>query len=286
MGMYMHVHAVAPQSAAESDRIAFAVSNYIQLDTLQPASEASDFSTVAFAGQNVGGLPTNEAAIRQYVVQDKDTLSSIASKYSLHSGSLVLANKGTLDNTELIHPGQVLFIPDTDAAAKDLAAELTSRQQKKLAATKVASTATAKVESVKKTSSTTLAETSSADITLGQPLAYYTYISQGFNALTHPGFDFATDSGTPVFAVSKGCVETASYGYNGGYGNTLVYSMTHTNYTFRYAHLSKLLASEGDCFEQGDLLGYSGNSGRSTGPHLHFEVRYNGTAVNPGKFKL
>lgn len=267
------------QSTADAERVAFALSSYLQPDTLAPASTATDFSSIAFAGQNVGGLPSNEATLRQYVVQDGDTLSSIAAKFDLHSGSIVLANKDNLSDTELIHSGQVLFIPDNDASAKDLADEYNQRQQKITAKT----TATKKVAaavSKKGAGSTAKSSSDTGGVHLSQPLPYYTYISQPFNAVVHPGIDFATDIGTPVRAAGNGKVIIAADGYNGGYGKTVVVDMGN-GYSYRCAHLSVINVSVGDYVQVGDLLGYSGNTGRSTGPHLHFEVRLNGIPKNP-----
>jgi murein DD-endopeptidase MepM/ murein hydrolase activator NlpD len=281
---YAKLHAQPTQSTADSERVAFTLSSYLQPDTLAPAATSTDFSTVAFAGENVGGLPSNEAALRQYVVQNGDTLSTIASKYDLHSGSIILANKDIIDDTELIHPGQVLFIPDSDASAQDLSNEYTQRQQKitaKTAATKkVATTSTSTTK--KSTNASAKSNSDSSGLHLMQPMPYYTYISQPFNAVTHTGIDFATDPGTPVRAVADGCIVLAATGYNGGYGTTIIMDIGN-GYTVRDAHLSAIAkgVSSGACFDAGDIIGYSGNTGRSTGPHLHFEVRLNGIPKNP-----
>lgn len=99
----------------------------------------------------------------------------------------------------------------------------------------------------------------------------------------HEGIDFITDVGTPVVAAAGGVVQFA--GFHPQYGN--VVDIDHGNdLVTRYAHLSKVLVKEGEMLQRGRRIGDSGNSGRSTGPHLHFEVRYRGTAQNPARFLL
>ena len=94
----------------------------------------------------------------------------------------------------------------------------------------------------------------------------------------HKGVDWACPVGTTVRASSAGTVIQASY--SGGYGNNVVISHPDGRMT-RYAHNSKLLVHVGQHVEQGDAIALSGNTGRSTGPHVHFEIYINGAAVNP-----
>lgn len=97
----------------------------------------------------------------------------------------------------------------------------------------------------------------------------------------HKGIDFAGKMHGPVIAVAKGVVTFA--GKKHGYGN--VVDINHGNgYSTRYAHNSKLLVSVGDTVEKGFQIAEIGSTGRSTGPHVHFEVLKNGRQVNPMKF--
>ena len=99
----------------------------------------------------------------------------------------------------------------------------------------------------------------------------------------HEGVDFLTDPGTPVVAAAGGVVQFA--GFHPQYGQ--VVEIDHGNdLVTRYAHLSKLLVREGAIVQRGRAVAESGNSGRSTGPHLHFEVRFRGVAQNPSRFLL
>ncbi len=97
----------------------------------------------------------------------------------------------------------------------------------------------------------------------------------------HKGIDFASKMGGGVIAVAKGVVTFAGTRY--GYGKVI--DINHGNsYTTRYGHNSKLLVSVGDTVEKGFQIAEIGSSGRSTGPHVHFEVLKNGRQVNPMKF--
>lgn len=94
----------------------------------------------------------------------------------------------------------------------------------------------------------------------------------------HEGMDFSAPVGTPVYATADGTVKTSSW--QSSYGNLI--EIDHGfNYTTRYAHLSKLIAKAGQKVSRGDLIGLVGNTGKSTGPHLHYEVRYRGAPQNP-----
>ena len=97
----------------------------------------------------------------------------------------------------------------------------------------------------------------------------------------HEGIDFIADVGTPVFAAAGGVVVAAEY--HSQYGQMV--EIDHGNdFVTRYAHASKLLVKVGELVRRGRKVAEVGSTGRSTGPHLHFEVRYKGVAQNPGRF--
>ena len=96
----------------------------------------------------------------------------------------------------------------------------------------------------------------------------------------HPGVDIANHIGTPVYAADSGVVLIAQGGYNGGYGNTIVIDHGGGKKT-RYGHASRLLVKPGQVVEKGEEIMLMGSTGRSTGPHLHFEVIINGAKYNP-----
>ncbi|MCM1056875.1 MAG: M23 family metallopeptidase [Firmicutes bacterium] len=97
----------------------------------------------------------------------------------------------------------------------------------------------------------------------------------------HKGVDLATPTGTPVYASCGGTVTKAGWGSGYGY---VVYIDHEGGRQTRYGHLSKVLVSVGQKVKQGDRIALSGNTGVSTAPHLHFELRINGTPVDPEKY--
>lgn len=94
----------------------------------------------------------------------------------------------------------------------------------------------------------------------------------------HAGIDIANSKGTPIYAAASGTVTFS--GYSGNYGKMV--KISHGNgLETRYAHMSSIAVSKGSSVKKGQLIGYMGSTGNSTGSHLHFEVRVNGKAVNP-----
>jgi murein DD-endopeptidase MepM/ murein hydrolase activator NlpD len=99
----------------------------------------------------------------------------------------------------------------------------------------------------------------------------------------HSGIDIATKTGTSILAPADGIVSFS--GVKGAFGNVLVLDHGY-GYTTFYGHCSKLYKKVGEKVKRGDLIAAVGNSGKSTGSHLHYEVRVNGVATNPTKFIL
>jgi murein DD-endopeptidase MepM/ murein hydrolase activator NlpD len=100
----------------------------------------------------------------------------------------------------------------------------------------------------------------------------------------HRGIDFSTyRQGDPVVATADGQVVTAEYDKLGGFGNYIIIRHKHGYYT-RYGHLLSFKAKIGDKVRQGDVIGYIGNTGLSTGPHLHYEIHAGSDVVDPNDF--
>jgi murein DD-endopeptidase MepM/ murein hydrolase activator NlpD len=117
------------------------------------------------------------------------------------------------------------------------------------------------------------------------------YITDGFGMRRNPfngegrevheGMDIAVDFGTPVLATADGLVIHA--GPYSGYGNLVI--VYHTNgITTRYGHLSRISVEPGQRIKRGDPVGHAGSTGRSTGPHVHYEIRENDQSVDPLKY--
>ena len=117
-------------------------------------------------------------------------------------------------------------------------------------------------------------------------------LSSGFGKRRHPilgytkmhrGVDFAAPRGTPIYAAGNGLVKTA--GRNGAYGK-YVRIRHNSQYATAYAHMSRLATRQGRRVRQGQVIGYVGTTGRSTGPHLHYEILLGGRRTNPMKVKM
>lgn len=105
----------------------------------------------------------------------------------------------------------------------------------------------------------------------------------GESSETHAGIDIAIDSGVPVVATADGRVLQS--GPVGGYGNLV--QLDHGNgVSTLYGHNSQIIVQVGDTVKKGQIIAYAGSTGRSTGPHVHYEVRENDTAVNPWKYLI
>ncbi|MBE9109011.1 M23 family metallopeptidase [Nodosilinea sp. LEGE 07298] len=122
----------------------------------------------------------------------------------------------------------------------------------------------------------------------GQPIAGKADVSSEFGLRPNPfgtrsyemheGIDFSGPVGKPILATAEGVVVRADY--NGGYGNHVKIDHGY-NYETLYAHMSEIEVKIGDRIQRGDVVGYLGSTGRSSGPHLHYSIYRNGQAVNP-----
>lgn len=118
----------------------------------------------------------------------------------------------------------------------------------------------------------------------------YTRFSSPFGYRIHPvygdwrfhsGVDLAAPSGTPIIATRSGRVSVADYSWSGGY----YVSIDHLDgYVSKYLHMTHYIVSAGQYVTAGQVIGYVGSTGTSTGPHLHFSIYYNGEAVNPANY--
>ena len=117
------------------------------------------------------------------------------------------------------------------------------------------------------------------------PVPQYTGCSRWYSS-THKGVDIRAPAGTPIYASASGVVTKAGYeraGAGTGYGYSLI--IDHGNgYSTLYAHCLSLTVSAGQAVRQGQLIGYVGSTGRSTGNHCHFEIRHNGRYLPPQNY--
>lgn len=244
-----------------------------------------------YLSKDLGGNSLNtEIANKdfEYAIQNGDTLTTIAQKFDLHVQSIVDKNNIDVAKMENLKPGQKIIIPGEDTSssttwladlntAKEKARQLALKQeqdkQKKLAQSKLLASANR---------STVVRDRSGYDGSFSGnfivPISSMG-ISRGVSSY-HAGIDYRASIGTSVRAAADGKVIAITGGWGGGFGNSIL--VDHGNgTTTRYAHLSDVRVGIGDYVNQGEQIAFSGNTGNSTGPHLHFETRVNGRAINP-----
>lgn len=110
------------------------------------------------------------------------------------------------------------------------------------------------------------------------PMSQYKRVSRGYTG-KHKGVDISAPKGTPIYAAEAGWITYQGRRFK-GYGKLVIVEHSQKWATF-YAHMTKFELNEGAWVNKGDIIGYVGNTGRSTAPHLHFEIRFNNSAIDP-----
>jgi|GEM_PF-1708880 len=235
--------------------------------------------------------PERQAAT--YKVEDGETIIQIAEKFDLHVASILDANAIRPEDSKKIKPGTILSIPSSDTstsndwlvainkaeeAEREAARAAAEKKRQDALKKKLALSSTALAASSKKTSSSGYSGVDTSDLII--PIAGGGKgISQYFGG-RHTGIDYMCDVGTSVRAALSGKVIVVATGWNGGYGNQILVDHGGGR-TTRYGHLSGFNVEVGQNVSQGETIAFSGNTGRSTGPHLHFELIVNGRPINP-----
>jgi murein DD-endopeptidase MepM/ murein hydrolase activator NlpD len=236
--------------------------------------------------------------LKQHKVKKGETLAAIAKQYKLTTTTLMGLNPSTRDGE--VSPGETLKIPPTNGISYRFGNEETYKSVAKkynvradILFEKNGCQARPKVVFVpgavwkpnpvipKLPAFATLASAPSQPgiifNTGGYPLPYAVPVTSNYgwriNPVTgdssfHSGIDLGAPMGTPVLAAKSGTVQFAGWG--GGYGNLI--ELSHNNMGTRYAHLSAIYVSPGQRVAKGQQIGLVGSTGRSTGPHLHFEI--------------
>jgi len=226
----------------------------------------------------------------QYRVAEGDTITQIARKFDVSVATIQKVNNLSALDLEKINPGTTLVIPpyttenslawlgEINDEKRRIAQEA---EQKRLVAERARLARQKRTVAYRDQSSAR--ETSSsyegnASVGLIVPIASKG-ITRGITSY-HTGIDYRADVGTPVVASQSGKIVESTGGWGRGWGNSLVVDHGGGLHT-RYAHLSSFAVGVGNYVKQGQIIGYSGNTGLSTGPHLHFEAHVNGRVVNP-----
>jgi murein DD-endopeptidase MepM/ murein hydrolase activator NlpD len=248
------------------------------------------------------------AKINVYVVKKGDTLKSIAKQFKVPESTITSSNSD-IKKAELIKVGQTLVIlplktQSSDKQDKAIAkkedlkkkADVDSKADKVVSLPKTIAQAPVVPVVVTPQTVAPIVDSSNSNTPdnvpntpQGQPAGTinggYIWpfpagtgrVSQGIHA--DQAYDFAAPTGTPIYAISNGTVLIAHpTGYNGGYGKYVVINFADGRQAI-FGHMSKVIAEEGDVVKQGDLIGYVGSTGHSTGPHVH--IGFHGTLGNP-----
>jgi murein DD-endopeptidase MepM/ murein hydrolase activator NlpD len=229
----------------------------VSVDTIRWANDLKKGDKLK-AGELLVILPVSGI---QHTIEKGDTIKSLAKLYKADADDIAQYNGVAEDSILAI--GNTIIIPDAemsdeggDTPAPDIAANV-ARGQNYYA-------------------SSTLANDSGY---FSPPISRLIgRLTQGLHS--HNAVDIGAPKGTPIYAAAAGTVLFAKYGWNGGYGNLVIIDHTNGTQTY-YAHQSKLVAYAGEGVDQGEVIGYVGSTGHSTGPHLHFEVR---GAQNPALY--
>jgi len=231
---------------------------------------------------------------RHYIVKKGDTITTIADKFDMHVASILERNSLTVDSMEQIRPGDEIIIPSKDNSNSkqwlvDLNYKKEQERKKQLALAKkrrqeARKRKLAQSRSVYTRNRPNYSSLSSSSYSgnfsggFSVPISH-NGISRGLSRY-HAGIDYRANIGTPVHAAASGKVIGITSGWGSGYGKSILISHG-SGYTTRYAHLNQFAVSVGQSVSAGQIIGYSGNTGWSTGPHLHFETRINGKPINP-----
>lgn len=214
-----------------------------------------------------------------YTVAEGDSITGIADAFGLHVATIAERNEISVDEIEHLKPGDVLMIPPVDTS--DSTEWLVKLNEKKEAERQ-----RALAEAARRRSEIARRSTSRVAGGFGRAAGMNFVVPIGHNGISrglssyHMGIDYRADTGTGVKAAQEGRVVETTGGWSGGFGISVL--VDHGGgLTTRYAHLSRIAVSAGQVVAQGQVIGYSGNTGYSTGPHLHFETRSGGRAVNP-----
>jgi len=285
--------------------------------TVAPTGELTDSEDTALVSGTGDALikpdlpgtditPKPRDSIITYAVRPNDTISEIAERFNLNTNTILWANN--IGPRDFIRPGQELVILPVSGVTHTIArgdtlnaiaARYRAKAEDILEINKLSSASElvigAKIvvpDGIPPAPARPITTPSSGLADLGSifkpaPAAAGAFnwpttarrITQYFRGWRHTGIDIGNKTGQPVYAAEDGLV-TASGWNSGGYGYYIIIDHGNGIQTL-YAHNSKLIVERGDRVSKGDVIAAIGSTGRSTGPHVHFEVRLNGNRVNP-----
>lgn len=204
-----------------------------------------------------------------YCFKNESECQAFKEKINAYNSKLEMEIQKTIGETSDISSGDIL---------ENKLNKLEEEKQAEIARQEALAAAAAKKKTVSVSRSSNIKRGSSSCCVLSS----YVYVSSYYGMRSgkmHTGVDLATSSGTPILAWKDGTVTQASWNSQ-GYGNFII--IDHGDGTVsRYAHLSGYAVAVGNTVTKGQVIGYVGSTGNSTGPHLHWEILINGNFVNP-----
>ncbi|MDD9381828.1 peptidoglycan DD-metalloendopeptidase family protein [Streptomyces sp. ZAF1911] len=250
-----------------------------------PAAAAKGTGTsTADKNNDTPAAPKRAQGANSYTVVSGDTLGTIGSELGVSWQTLYSENRSVIgSNPDMILPGQRLAYGSGGSSDSGSSTPAAPKSSGKAGSSKSSDSADSSDSSESSESSGSRSSSSAEGVlpVSGGSISARYHQAGGWAAGYHTGIDFAVSTGTPVRAAAAGTV--VSSGWQGAYGNAVVIKHDDGRYTLS-AHLSSATASEGERVSAGEQIGRSGNTGNSTGPHLHFEVRSSnsyGADVNP-----
>ncbi|OGH64323.1 MAG: hypothetical protein A2821_02070 [Candidatus Magasanikbacteria bacterium RIFCSPHIGHO2_01_FULL_41_23] len=279
-------------------------------------SLASTDSINAVQNTELTNQESNKVNFVEYHIKAGDVLGVVANKYGIKIETVLSANN--LTTRSIVRPGDIIKIPSTDGILYSVAKGDTISRIAKLYGVSVdeilkfndlnnkslrigkqilipgakkLSTPIVKVPPANNKQTPKIVQKQQpANVDILSPVNTAGYIWPSgartitqYYGLRHTGVDIAGSAGLPNYAVRDGVVVKSQCGWNGGYGCYIILDHGSGVQTL-YGHNSKLLVSVGEYVAQGQVIALLGSTGRSTGPHLHFEIRLNGRRTNPLKF--
>ncbi len=274
-------------------------------DSISWINQNEEDSTL-LARPNILNTKSNQLTkVTKYVVQFGDTPGSIAERFRLKLQTIL--DNNNLSSKNFIKVGQTLWLPQTDglivtwtknSTLKNFAQKYKISTESILQANnlgpndKIALAEKIVLPGARPISAppikniarakTTTSGASRARTGGANALKWPTSVNRitTYFSLRHPGIDIAGPMSSPIYAAEDGTIATSRNGWNGGYGNYIIINHGNGKETL-YGHLSRRLVQVGEEVERGQVIGYMGSSGRSTGPHVHFEVRIFKRQTNP-----
>lgn len=240
----------------QGDTLSAVANNFgISVETIKWANDLDDVHSIK-PGQKLKILPVSGVT---HKVVSGDTLESVAKKYSASAQAILDFPFNDVPDDMSLKVGQLLVVPDGTPPAK---------------------APTIRVKPVPQY----LSQGPSSPTFNAPGGGNFIWPTRGiltqYFAWYHPGLDIADRSAPGIAASDGGRVAVSGWPDNYGFGNRVV--IDHGNgYTTTYAHLSNIYVTQGQTVSRGQVIGQMGSTGRSTGTHLHLEIRYKGIAVNP-----